>query len=53
MVKQEQRRFMLVKVRSKIHKVYVSDLKAVFMRKRAKTPPVPTFFDRGSKSLSE
>ena len=47
MTKQEMKKFVLVKVRSKMHKVYVSDLKAIIMRRRASNRPrVPAFDEK-------
>jgi hypothetical protein len=38
------KRFVLVKVRSKLRKVYVADLKAIIMRKKPnQRPNVPAF----------
>lgn len=44
MTKQEVKKFVLVNVRSIIRKVYVSDLKAIIMRKKqSDRPRVPAF----------
>ena len=47
MAKQETKKFVLVKVRSKLHKVYISDLRAIIMRKKpTNRPRVPAFHDK-------
>ena len=47
MTKHETKKFVLVKVRSKLHKVYISDLKAIIMRRKpTNRPRVPAFHDK-------
>jgi hypothetical protein len=44
MKKGEERRCIFVKVRGETRRVYVSDLKAIIMRKKpSRRPPVPSF----------
>lgn len=51
MTKQEAKRFILVVVRSRSHKVFVSDLKAIIMRKKeTNRPKVPDFYYRSDKA---
>lgn len=52
MTKQEAKKYLLVKVKSKVHKVYVEDLKAIFMRKKLIAKPrVPAFDEKPLNSL--
>jgi hypothetical protein len=51
MAKQEMKRFVLVNVKSKIRKVFVTDLKAIIMRRKpANRPKVPAFDDKPLRS---
>ena len=54
MGKAGSKKYLIVKARSRIRKVYVSDLKAVIMRPRPiHRPPVPPFYAVRGKAQDE
>lgn len=53
MTKQEVKKYLLVRVKSKLHKVYVNDLKAIIMRKKPLNRPRVPPFHQNLKNIVE